>query len=282
MPGGFPLGPELCAGTAIGIVAASSRGTSIAANASANTLGSWVQLIASTSADAEWCDVNVTGFNNVGPDAALDLGIGSAGNEVAFANQLGLHFSDAIGAAGISFVIPCSIPAGSRVAARCQVNHINDGVVVSIILYSSGIGSNASYAGVDSFGFNSGTTLGTAVDAGAVANTKGSYAQLTASTARDYAGVFFCIDTQAQTTGPGSPEFLVDIAIGGAGSETVIIPNYAVTKLFGTGLAGMVPNKTATIYVPIPAGTRIAAAAQSSTNAANDRVIGITGYGIYQ
>src|SRR5512138_3447198 len=56
-----------------------------------------------------------------------------------------------------------------------------------------------------------------------VANVKGAYSQLIASTPFDVAGLlFFCTIVSA-----GTP-YLMDIAIGGAGSEQVVVPNLPI------------------------------------------------------
>lgn len=63
------------------------------------------------------------------------------------------------------------------------------------------------------------TSNGKSIVAHASANTKGAYVECIASTTRNVAGIYilaeYCDEYQ----------FLIDIAVGAAGSEVVIIPN---------------------------------------------------------
>lgn len=95
------------------------------------------------------------------------------------------------------------------------------------------------------------STTGTTVTSGA-ANTKGSWTQLIASTAADSAGILL------MGFYPGV-RFGIDVGIGAAGSETVIVPN-----IFWGQPGNRFPLQT---YVPvsIKAGTRIAVRAQDSS-----------------
>ncbi len=85
--------------------------------------------------------------------------------------------------------------------------------------------------------------------------------QLIASTAKDYAGFLAGIDTnQADQT----DTYLIDVAVGGAGSENVIIPNLSLKS---AGAAGLSPEpNTGPFYIAVPAGTRIAARLQAVEN----------------
>jgi hypothetical protein len=100
---------------------------------------------------------------------------------------------------------------------------------------------------------------GTVVTASGTAHTKGSYVQLIASLNFDvYLVKMMLTDVSASTT---NTAFLVDIAIGAAGQEEVIIPNinagYACPAVGGAGLMYEFP-----LY--IPAGSRVAARAQAA------------------
>ena len=84
---------------------------------------------------------------------------------------------------------------------------------------------------------------GSTIDAGGTANTKGSYTQMVASTSRDYCALAWCMDS-LNVTPANTANFLVDVAIGGAGSEQVIVSNLfaqhvAGTQTFGATLYGV-------------------------------------------
>lgn len=116
--------------------------------------------------------------------------------------------------------------------------------------WPTAVGGRAENAGA-----TTSTSGGTVVTAHAtVANSKGSYAQLIASTAFDaYSLVVMLANPN------GLDDYLVDIAIGAAASEQVILPNLSYST--GNGEKGV--YYIFPIYVP--AGTRIAAAVQCTT-----------------
>lgn len=113
---------------------------------------------------------------------------------------------------------------------------------------------------------------GTQVSSAGTNHTKGSFVQLIASTSYTYGGLLIILGG-FNTSGR---HFLVDIAIGAAASEQVIIPNIYIysqqDSTFGHA------------YVPmmIPQGSRISARCQSSTasNYVRVNVIGIAGEGL--
>jgi hypothetical protein len=100
--------------------------------------------------------------------------------------------------------------------------------------------------------------VGTAVTAAGSANTKGSWVELDASAAFNADGFF--VHLLGITT---TRDYLVDIGIGGAGAESVLLPNLP----YCSGVGFRFP---AECYVPLPitAGTRIAARCQSANASA--------------
>lgn len=91
--------------------------------------------------------------------------------------------------------------------------------------------------------------------AGGVANTKGSWVELTSALVFDADGFYVSLNN-----GFARARYYVDIGIGGAGSEVVICPDlFVYTSLNG--------QASAFLYIPlhIPGGVRIAARCQSST-----------------
>lgn len=105
---------------------------------------------------------------------------------------------------------------------------------------------------VTTVGQVAGSSLGTAITAGAT-NTEGSYAQLTASTPHDAHAII--VMGRTNLNGQSS---LVDIAIGGAGSEQVIVADLLIQG----------PRAVMPYFLPIyvPGGVRLSARARSSTN----------------
>jgi hypothetical protein len=120
----------------------------------------------------------------------------------------------------------------------------------------------------------SATAPGTLVTADVTSHTKGAYAQLVASTTRDWFG-FWLSCTNSAATGADSAQ-LLDIAIGGAGSEVVILNNWLAGARGSAAFASLEGQ-----YIPlyIPAGTRISARNQSLISADTVHVTVVGQYG---
>lgn len=105
-----------------------------------------------------------------------------------------------------------------------------------------------------------GSTYNQAITAAGSTNTKGAYTTLVASLATDVDGFYLFVST----TGAASRSYLLDIATGGAGSETVVVANLP----FQVG--GDVTGANCCVFVPFPlsAGTRVSASCQSATASA--------------
>lgn len=110
-------------------------------------------------------------------------------------------------------------------------------------------------------GANTAASNGTTVSAPGSTNTKGSYTQLIASTAHDASGLLL----SGYFTAPSGAGYgLIDIAIGAASSEQVLISNIAVNRQTSNAM-GWPP-----ILIPcsIPAGARVSARYQASQTSA--------------
>lgn len=109
---------------------------------------------------------------------------------------------------------------------------------------------------IETLGASTGTTTGTTVTANAAANTKGNYAQLSAATAYPACGVIIDIPP-----GNAACDYLLDIAVGAAASESVIISDILVSSTHG----GTAQCFSVEFPCAIPAGTRVSARCQAST-----------------
>ena len=277
MPGGWPIGLELSNAQAVGAFAGSSQGTEVDASASNNTKGSWVQLVASTTYDACMMRVMVQYAPPVSTAStgAIDIGIGSSGNEIVLVPNLICLASSA--ALNVNWYdIPVVIPSGTRIAARSQASTGTGGFfAVSVTLLDGAFTQIEGYSGVDAVGFSAGTTLGASVNPGGSINTKGSYTQLVASSNFSYAG--FLLGFDLQNVSPAQSGWLLDIAIGTGGQEQIILPNVALWSDTASKLVK--PSNAAFLPIPIPVGTRMAA--RCSCQAAS-QLLGVTLYGVYQ
>ncbi|HLY53942.1 MAG TPA: hypothetical protein VKS60_00210 [Stellaceae bacterium] len=119
-PGGYALL------TAYGITSGIT-GQSIDAGGTANTKGSWTQLASSTAYDIEgfficWSNAGFTAQASAS-EFLVDVGVGASGSEVVILPNLSL--ADAYGnttnaLSGPNHIFWRKIPAGTRLAARCQ------------------------------------------------------------------------------------------------------------------------------------------------------------------
>jgi hypothetical protein len=269
MSGGYPLAGELSNATDYG---SSLTTVGVVVTGGHNTPGSWATVIAAASnaVDACWMEVSIRAPTGSSTTNAVDIGIGAAASEVVVANKL-FAFTSTSGLQVYNHYFPCSIPSGTRIAARSSNSASTDSTWVSVRLFDGSFTETGGYAGVDALAFVSATTHGTLLTGG-TAGVKGSYVQLIASTAVDYGGLFFL-------AGPGSvadaAASMIDIAIGASGSEINILQN--MPCMIDSAAIGAVSHP---YFIPIPAGTRVAARVSFGANAAATTQINV--YGMYQ
>lgn len=256
-------------------VAASAGNLGVAPNAggTANTKGAWSQIVASTAADCSIVCVQTFGLKSTTTvnGISVDIGVGAAGSEKVLIPDL-LHWYNAVVNNFIvvnSVVFPLNIPSGTRIAARAQADLATPGTTLqcNVILFDPGFGVPEGCAGVDAIGFVAATTTGTAVTPGA-SGAKGSYAQLVASTARDYCG-FFLSEFQGVNAGYRT----LDIAIGAAASEQIIIPDIFSFNPWFTSFLPYYP-------VPVPSGVRLSMRVSDTKPDTSNGLVVI--YGVYQ
>lgn len=248
----------------IGQVSGSSLGTTITAG-TGNAKGNFAQLTASTPHDAH--AIIVSGRTNLnGQSALVDIAMGGAGSERIFIEDLLIQGPRAV----MSYFLPIYVPGGVRLAARAQSSTNSGTQFVSIMLLQNQFGSMPPLTRARTYGANAADSGGTSVDPGGTGNTKGSYVQITGSTAWEHKGIIIG-QNQDKNTGTSQADWLVDVAIGGAGSEQIIIPDLWINQA-QTGLAASTPSVTPFIPYTIPAGSRIAIRAQCTISDATDRL----------
>ena len=120
--------------------------------------------------------------------------------------------------------------------------------------YSTGATLFKTYGGVAA------SSLGTTITAPGSVNTKGAWAQIVAST--DFPAVGIIVALQIEP-GSGDTQQLIDVGVGAAASEVVIVPNLLTNRC--TSAEGAKWK----VYIPvaIPAGTRVAMRYQSNGTA---------------
>jgi len=256
----------------------SSYWTQIDTANAGNTKGNFTPIISSTPYDCILC-VQVSRFNYAG-DFLIDVAVGDAGSEsVIVSNILFSRASSAQYALTQRVLIPKIIPSGTRISMRCQSTRTStNSIFVNIGCHRIGSFLSGDFASkITTYGDAAGDSGGTALDPGGSANTKGSWVEITSGLAFNTVGFYFCIGSQYNgnvTTGSWS----MDLGIGGAGSEEIIVASFPITCYNNNHLFN--PCVSEIFWIPIPAGTRFAARVQSSITDATDRVIDFVLYGI--
>jgi hypothetical protein len=160
------------------------------------------------------------------------------------------------------YSLPVDIPAGTQIWAQIQSSTASDAThLIKVNGYSGGFTQQAGSGGGEGVGVSTAASTQTTVTGGA-ANTMGTYAQLIASTARDYGSIVVIFSPN------NAVNYLYNLAIGGAGSEKIIDPNRFVAL-----------NNISAKWLPIaiPAGTRVAMQCQTvaGAQAGGGAIIGI-------
>lgn len=235
--------------------------TTVTAAGSADTKGSWTEIIAAAAYDfdVKFIDVTFADTRQSGTDTSMlvDIGIGGSGSEVVvIPNLLAGHRH---GDPYITTRVPISVAAGTRISARCQSCIASDTVLVTIDLYGG-----QQFTSVRTFG--RATTYGV-TDSGATKSTAlgddGTWVELDASIANPIRAMVLMYDMGSADDGAGDfggDDNVVAVGIGSASSEV---------QLYGGGFVRSESNESIQIahpltgYIPmslnIPAGTRLAA-----------------------
>lgn len=283
MAGGFTDQPHMSDAQAAAVSQPTSGGLLLSGGSSADTWGAWTELNPSIPADAAWLEISLDASSSLSTNVAYAIGIGAAGSEVTIVPNL-IYSQAGLGVSTI--VLPVAIPAGTRLAAQFMSDAANDSGKISVTTYNSTFG-NPTNGQIESFGYaGTGAIHGTIVDPGPNANTSGSWVTVVPSVPTDWSGFIIGFDVAGYS--PTSAEsfvgpMLVDIGIGPAGAEQVIVPSVNAYRWCSndgtTAVSEVKPSFSPYIPMHIAAGTRIAVRAQSSITDASSRVIGVSLYG---
>jgi hypothetical protein len=274
----------------VGGTTVNSRGQSVTPSATANTKGSYAQLLsgAGNTADAACVVLDLTN-GSANTDYLVDLAIGAAGSEQIIATNL--FMSGGGGLAGnlvYSYILPIAIPTGTRIAARCQAGTASAASLhATLHVMAQGFLPSAPLQRLTAYGPNTADSGGVSVDPGGTANTKPStWTEITSSTTNPMRMLYAAFGL-AQNSAPSTATWLVDLGIGASGSEIGIGGSSATTGLvslpFRVGVLTdflWSPLVVGPLAVSIPAGTRLAARAQCSITDATDRLFDVMLYGI--
>lgn len=245
-----------------------NAGTQLTVPASANTKGAWTELEDSCPIDADGFYVQVLcGFATL--DVLFDIAIGAGGSEVVILENVLVSSMSAAEYVTNHFYVPLPVKAGTRLAGRYQASSTtNDQVHVQPQFVAGDWFSSLRCGRATTYGANTADSGGTSVDPGGTINTKGAYSELSASV-NGMRHALICVGNQANGARSGAG-WLVDLAVGGAGSEAVVIPNMQLRQVITIDLFS-----PAFIERPmvVKSGQRLSARASCGINDATDRLL---------
>ena len=257
----------------------STTGATITASATPHEKGVWASVLTASSFRAETiivCLAGGTGANGVATSALLDIGYGPDADNVTtiVANlNVGYSHSTALGGMFVTFVLPYDLASGSQLWARLQGIVVSETVIVSVQLREAGTNAAAPTA-ITTYGANTATSNGVTLTNPASANTKpAAYDTITASTTADHRYLLVSASAASEVAGTlFASTGLVDIAIGAASSEVVIMGNLPFSTTTNEIIAVAPAYWAIPLTRAIPSGTRISARYQSTSNSTAARI----------
>jgi hypothetical protein len=235
----------------------------------ANVKSSWYQLFASTTAFANMMYV-LSWPVQKSYDFLIDIAVGPAGSEIVLIPDL-LVSSDLYETAPVSLLrLACAIPAGSRISFRAQCTGTSQPITIQVSLVGSNFLGWPQCQAYTTYGANAVDSGATSVDPGGTANVKGAWVEMTASTTRDIGAI---VIAAGQRNGGGPYQWDIDVGVGAAGSEVVLIPDVQFENLSNSPIPK--PRWWGPFPVTVPAGTRLAVRMKCSVNTATKRLLDI-------
>jgi hypothetical protein len=251
----------------------SAVGTTVTANASGNVKGSWTSLGTPTFA---YDHIAVSIAQTAASAKLFDIGINDgSGNWFVIAENIhfpGTKYADTI----FAYDFPLHVEAGQQVGMRVQASTGSHVLNATLTGFSRGVYGAPGYSRLLKLDGGTANSRGTALDAGATANTKSAWTQLTASTSVSVDALYAIIGFNGDVTRTANATALMDIGVGSAGNEFSIIENYFMRWTTTTDGPMLVCG---TLPVEIEGGVRVAARLACSDATAGDRTIDLNLYG---
>lgn len=220
----------------------------------ANTKGSWVTILtAPTDQAGSWLSLGATVSSGSGDKAALlDLGVGAPGSETIIAADLVWGHRDSQ-----DTLFPLYVPAGANLRARFASPLSFMILELTGHLFVGEPDSGVTTPGrITGYGTIPASSAGTNVTPSGTINVKGSWAQLTASTAAPIHALMVLVQSSSAT--PSAGRYIIDIGVGASGQETIIVPNHTL-RVETTPFVRAVTSPFLPMSLGIPVGTRLAA-----------------------
>lgn len=241
-----------------GAVDTNSTGTLVQSATSANTKGSWVSL-GTTTFDWQSFYLNILPTDHHDP-TLFDIGIrsGGAGTEEIIMANMGVQANQR---AVVGQFLPLSVPKGYEICLRCQ-----EDTAPARSFYCSVDGMGAGWIGRQGFqkcityGADTANSQGTSLTKPGSVDTEAAWTQIEASTDQDLRalGVYIGNDNDVSRV---TANYHIDIAMGAAASEVVIIPD--IVTYSWAAIDYIAPAVIFCFPIFIPKATRLAARYQT-------------------
>lgn len=230
------------------------------AGGNSNVKGAWNQLIASTSRDLSeiLCQLGSSPKNQ---KANVDIGIGAAGSETIIIPDIRLEGNATYLVESLDIRFPITIPAGSRIAIRASTESSAYQVgtptfTCTMTGFSWSLKDVPKISRYFIMPTNPAGTLNVTPGNGV----ESAWVEIVPSTPDQINHLV--IDLFTIESGTPAFDVVLDVGIGAAASEKVIIPNILFSKILTAQTAYVF--KSISVPVCIPPGTRIAARALGS------------------
>lgn len=241
------------------------------ASATAHVKGSWLALADSLSDPLFGFVLSLGGTSAAARRFLVDIGIGAVDAETVLVSNI--YFD--VGGDGrqphSSMFIPLSIPAGTRVAVRCQSETGSAQIEAYLLAIQQGYIGVPLFGRATTYGAETADTSGIQIDPGGTADTKGAYSEIVASTTNPIKACVLCVGNKSNTV-DASFNFKCDVSVGPA-TEVVALSDY---RIVGDAVSdAKKPVFSPPILCDVPAGTRLTGRAQCSGTNATDRLFDI-------
>ena len=248
-----------------------SAGSTITAGA-ANTKGGWVEFFASIAFEVSAFEIitrlpsGSTNYNYL-----IDIGIGAAGSEVVIVSNLYLS-RETYYNSDVLIRLPFSIPQGTRISIRCQSSQASAVLLAGMYIQGQGFAPSQNLNRCYTLGAVPATSRGTQIDPGAVASTKGAWVEFSSSLPYPISFLACRIGMNANTAYTRA-QFNMDVGIGAAGSEVVIVPDLIFSA--DSSNEAITPDFFEN-FISIAEGQRLVVRASCSITDATDRLFSAT------
>lgn len=250
-----------------GIVGSATPWTAVASNATTLLDGAVTELIsAANNVRDSWgieIAISATGASATAAEAALDLLVGGATDDVLAAALLCGYTSAAAGPGITRYFFPVHIPAGVRLAATLASVRTSITARVGVWLYGGGVPPFRVGRKITTYGTQINNARGQAVTPTASGGAA-SVTQMTASSSNDH--FYFAPGFQPATDTTITPAGWVNIGIGVGAATEERIGTWWFGKDTAESMNSMIPYFGA--FREVPSGTRLTLLASNS--GAND------------